>query len=190
MPRKDPKKTPDLLLSEYVRRGRPGDNLAGHQIYLIQRVVCLGQDAYRVHNRSAEGVAVKKVIIDNGLQEADLTEKLDAAEVASGVEHILKVDQQSGRVYVIAKTSALAFRLFRSFLLLMSNGRHFTVSIISFHLRCALPFHISGEGRIKPTIVYCDMHLPPILNLEQEPRALLQKPVIQAIVGPMPAPFV
>lgn len=36
-------------------------------------------------------------------------------------------------------------------------------------------------------MVFCDLHLAPVVNTDQEPRVFLKKPVIHAITGDLPA---
>lgn len=91
----------DALLSEYIRRGRPGDHLTAQQCFQIVQLVFSGQDAYRLESRQGEGVPYNKWILDNGVSEIDITEHLQAADVSNKAEHVLRI--KDGRAVVLAK---------------------------------------------------------------------------------------
>lgn len=93
-------------MQEYVRRGRPGDLMNAEEVYLLTRLVYSGQDCYRLEQRDTEDNSGKKVwILDNGLSELDVTDKLKPSE--ANKPHVLRINPSLARAYIVATGSHL-----------------------------------------------------------------------------------
>ena len=91
---------PDMLLGEYIRRGRPGDGLSAGEVHLIALAAMSGQTCYRLECREIDGE--KKWILDNGINEKDVTNEL---EEGLTTEQVLKAEAASGRAYIVSQKS-------------------------------------------------------------------------------------
>lgn len=100
--KESPGKLPDMLLGEYIRRGRPGDGLSAGEIHLIAMAAITGQTCYRLECRETNGE--KKWMLDNGINEKDITEELEDASD----HYVLKAEVTSGRAYMVSQKSYLS----------------------------------------------------------------------------------